>query len=245
MFLFLMAKNQTAAAGMCLGIAALLKMSPAILLLPLLYFQQWRVVASAAALVAAFGFALYISPIPFASYASFFDAFSQVSSGNLTLRFEDNLSIERALSQIFGMGVWDFRVALKVLLLLLGLLSLRCFTTGIRGQLRAYSAFMVLMILLSPTVWFQHLLWTAPAIYILVFSLQYEGERRLRILTRYMALFFAVSQIQLIRYQIRNLVPDMFPFATILPALLLLWLFWEMLHVEKVARYSVVPQPDS
>lgn len=167
-------------AGAALGIAAALKATPLLLALPLLlhrrvYSLVWAVLAGAAAHIPLLLYPLGITAIP-----DFINASAAISAGNVVNDPHYEYSIRRVLSLIWSPSVqWVTPLAACVLCVYgAALLYSRwvCRTavsipSGSNGTQRAaalcaleMTAGIGAMLLVSPLLWFHHLIWLFPLV---------------------------------------------------------------------------------
>jgi hypothetical protein len=197
-------RHKDGPAGAVLAIAALLKMSPFLLILLPLRLGRWRVIRSFAAtgLLAAL---FLLATTPLSVYQDFLIPFGPLLSGTLERHYFFNFAFDKAVLQLFSA---DQSTALRFTIkLLLGTLPLVVaalpLTKGKEAQdtLIRYGMLTTSMILLAPTLWGHHLVWALVPLCILAGRSFPTKDLQLRHLTFTLGLFVLFSQVLLIQLQ--------------------------------------------
>lgn len=225
LFVYLGTSGRQVAAGLVLGVAIAIKMSPAILLLPLIRFRRWRAcfigVLCALALVV-------LPPIIYGraeTLEHFWFSLTAVINDESRRGFVFNYVFDRAVLAIFSAENSSFarlfvRGGLFSAAVLYSMLWMR---TDKLGEVQLHSAMIGFMVLCSPIIWFHHFAWVLLPIVALSLSAR-EGENRIKDLTFTLGTYFALSQSNLMHYWAVREAPALVLFSGIFPGLVVLLL---------------------
>jgi len=198
--LFMRGKDQLA--GGVLAIAALLKMSPALLILLPLRLCRWRVLVGFLG-TTLFAVLLLLATTPMSVFKDFFLPFGPLLAGTLERHYFFNFAFDKAVLQLFGLD--DFAALRWTAKLILGLLPILAVTLlGKRNQgsahtLILYGILISCMILLAPTLWAHHLVWTIIPLCVLSGRIFPTKDERLRHMTLTLGMFVLFAQTLLIQ----------------------------------------------
>jgi alpha-1,2-mannosyltransferase len=151
-------------AGLCLGVAILLKTSPAILLVYFLALRRYRVIIATVPTLAAFSLLAFIQ---FGSqvYSDFFSVLGYIAGGRVVLSDYFNPSAAAVTYRILSaIGItlsgdllsWVYRVVYGGLFLWLMWRAWRGAYRSPQARYWLYAAVLILMTLVSPLVWYHH-----------------------------------------------------------------------------------------
>lgn len=171
-------KGKQILAGLSAGGAALLKISPGLVVLSFVFSRAPRaLLAFAAALLAGL---LWMLSLPQAAYSAFLEKFFVLASGGLETSLALNMSFVKAL--LLPAGLWKLNFAqtiTRALILAVGILAMRDLSRTSRDNSSAiFSTAIVFMILLSPTTWAHHLVWLYLPLVLTANSLELKGQAR-------------------------------------------------------------------
>lgn len=166
------ARGRFSASGMAVGIAAALKGAPIILALPLLVHRRWKALGSCMAALIAMHLPLLTFPKGVESLHEFLLAMRAIASGQVVNDPNYDYSMRRVVALFADLPAGD----LSSLLPLLGLLYLgvtawqRRQGAAVPGGSERLCAAQILsavpiMMLVSPLLWFHHLIWLFPVLF--------------------------------------------------------------------------------
>jgi hypothetical protein len=194
-------RGHSGRAGVALGLAALIKMSPALLLLVPIMRKEWRTVGSFGGTI---GIALLLlvllTPLPV--YQDFFTPFGPLLGGTLERHYIFNFAFDKALLQLLGV---DEMVPLRWIVKG-GLASVAVWLTfrirtigGVNGVAGSYAVLLPFMVLLAPTLWGHHLVWILPSIVYLLTRFWKSEQLQYRQWTIGVGLFVLLGQVLLLQ----------------------------------------------
>jgi hypothetical protein len=181
-------RGQSGRAGVALGLAALIKMSPTLLLLVPILRKDWRTVGWFGGTI---GLALLLLALlaPLPVYQDFFTPFGPLLGGTLIpLRW-----IVKAVLAAIAVGL---------------VLRIRTIA-GVHGIAGSYAALLPFMVLLAPTLWGHHLVWILPSIVYLLTRSWKDEQLQYRQWTIGVGLFVLLGQVLLLQLKsCRFALPD-------------------------------------
>jgi len=147
-------------AGCALGLAVALKMSPIILIIPLLVHGNHRTVMACGLTVIGSFLLAVLSQRGLALLADWFESLATIQRDNFFWNLPENASLARMLVQMFSIAPWLARTLTLTVAVLLGIIvSIRFRKVSADRLVIPFAAFVSLMIIASPIVWYHHLLW--------------------------------------------------------------------------------------
>jgi hypothetical protein len=204
-------RGQSGRAGVALGLAALIKMSPTLLLLVPILRKDWRTVGWFGGTI---GLALLLLALltPLPVYQDFFTPFGPLLGGTLERHYIFNFAFDKALLQLLGLdGLIPLRWIVKAVLAAIAVgLVLRIRTiAGVHGIAGSYAALLPFMVLLAPTLWGHHLVWILPSIVYLLTRSWKDEQLQYRQWTIGVGLFVLLGQVLLLQLKsCRFALPD-------------------------------------
>ncbi|MEN9846730.1 MAG: hypothetical protein RIS36_1877 [Pseudomonadota bacterium] len=213
-------------AGLALAFAIHIKMTPVLLLLAPILFRRWRTVGWCAMGVVA------IATLPVVELGSFdhithFLASISATSNNPVLRgAEYNFAVDRVL--LLPLGLFGQELPRRLVMLsLLGVFA-GCLA-GMRRRneqdfLEMVGVLIVVMVLVSPIIWFHHFAWILPSLAIATMRPAPTFDLRLKNLTISLGILFAVSKILLLHTVVIHEAAILTHVSALVPTCLLLWL---------------------
>lgn len=214
--------NKFGFAGICIGIAAGIKITPALLLLTFLPYRHYRGIAGFT-----FGILASFAVVALDSQArytlnQFLDYLLALSADERHRDFPFNYAFDKAILLPFGL---ELERSLRWLVKALVVSSCFLCLFRIRPDKVPFSTTLAimccLMMLGSPIMWFHHLTWALPPLIVLLSRVPEQPTMRIKHLTLSIGLFFALSQTHLLHYWIFSHQPDLMRFSTMLPGLLI------------------------
>lgn len=211
-------------AGFLVSLAAAIKMSPALVLLPLIR-KGWKECMFGVGITLAICAALVgISGVLLSDLQLFFTNFTNLAAGKVDAEFITNFAIYRPVLGLLGISDNGFAgwIVKVMLLVVCVVLSLRLRLNSEPQRLSAVGFVVCWMIALPPTVHFQHLTWgLIPLIAIA------SHVRDMRGAFWAAAVYFALDQSNLIMYSVLDKLPAATPAAQLFPACVLTFAgFW-------------------
>lgn len=229
-FFLCYAKQSLYAAGAVLGIAASIKITPALLLLVPLKNKHWKVFVAFGLLVLA-SLALPLFSSNTHVVWDFFDYLQGLSVDARHRDFPFNYAFDKAILLPFGLqDLVTLRWGIKAFVLVLPVaLVMRAKLSSTKANLTYLAFVSCCMVLSSPIMWFHHLAWILPAITVFTMNNEHTGKRSLRYFTLAIGYFFAISQTHLIQFQVFMNNPAGLKFTTLVPGVLILTLAMHLL----------------
>lgn len=228
--IYCVARGKDLSAGVLLALAALVKMSPTLLLIVPYWLGRWRVFTGFGATVLLSSLVLLLSSTPFSVYKDFFLPFGPLLAGTLERQYVFNFAFDKTLLSAIGLdGIPALRWLVRLLLLAL---LLQHFRTAQRrdelGVLRAYGLAVIFMMLLSPTVWGHHLVWALIPLFALSLNATYSEEALYRHLATTLGFYVVLGQTMLIHLSAWKVNHDLSLFTALVPGVTLLFLAREL-----------------
>jgi hypothetical protein len=223
------------AAGAFIGLAAGIKITPALLILGFLSYRRFGGLAgfivSALASLAVVGLDSSTSY----SLSEFLHFLLTLAADEKHRDFTFNYAFDKAILLPFGLEAErGLRWLIKCLLLILAFwVSFRAYKEKY-PELVCFSLLLCIMMLASPIMWFHHLAWALPAIAILMLQAPRHKEKLLPHATLALGLFFALSQTHLLQYWTYKQAPHFLKFTTMAPGLLVLLLAYNLWRTRKI-----------
>jgi hypothetical protein len=146
--------------GACIAVGAALKATPAIVLLPFLVFLRWRGIAGFIAVLIVLGAMSAASPRGVQVYFDFLNALEVFSSAPLSI----DPYYDYGLQKLLGHAAGKYAALLLLGIYAVSILALGR-SRGVRNNERVPYGILLgvpIMILISPCIWFHHLLWILP-----------------------------------------------------------------------------------
>ncbi|RIL09502.1 MAG: hypothetical protein DCC75_06390, partial [Proteobacteria bacterium] len=227
-FALSVAKEREIQAGTALALAALIKMSPALLLLALLKLRMWRSIAAFAGVSISLTLLLYAFTESAQVYAGFFNPVVPLVSGDMEERFVFNFAVDKSLLSLLGMhDNLYLRWLIKALLFALPLaLTLAARPVGMRSNLVLCGILVCCMILAAPSIWFHHMVWLIIPLAVLTIRKEmldeYSSKAAMRHWTFCLGCYFALSQTNQFHYLALVHAPVLLNVTALLPALVIL-----------------------
>jgi hypothetical protein len=154
------AQGKCLSSGVCIAVGAALKATPAIVLLPFLVFLRWKGIAGFIAGLIVLGAISAASPRGVQVYFDFLNALEVFSSAPLSI----DPYYDYGLQKLLGLAAGKYAA-----LLLLGIYAVSTIalgrSKGVQNNERVPYGILLgvpIMILISPCIWFHHLLWILP-----------------------------------------------------------------------------------
>ncbi|MBX7143003.1 MAG: DUF2029 domain-containing protein [Oligoflexia bacterium] len=230
-FFLCYAANTFYLAGALLGIAASIKITPALLLLVPLKTKRWGVLLSFFVI----GVTLLLLPTLATNNPHVLNDFIGYLQGmSVDGRHRDfpfNYAFDKAILLPFGLEEAVYlRWLIKGLVLALPIFVVaKARITSIREALTYLGFVSCCMVLSSPIMWFHHLAWALPAIVVFALNNEHTGERLIRHYTLAIGYLFAISQTHLIQFQVFMNNPAGLKYTTLVPGVLVLTLACNLL----------------
>ena len=226
-YLFAILKGRYQLGGVFLSFAAVLKISPALLCIWFVLARKWKgfgaFLLSVLVLTCIEVFLFGVQP-----FHDFFTSFSSISNGNALEGFVFNYS---SVSSVLALLPFrQFNTILSFVLKCVFWLVFLFFLWRDREYSSRSSGFPILgvnsiilcfMLLLSPILWFHHFIWALVPLVTLMCKRIEGEENRFRYWTICAAFVFAITQINLLHYQVLMNIPWAVSLSGVVPTLIL------------------------
>ncbi len=147
-------------AGVALALAVVAKMSPLLLLVEVVWHRRLKSLTSFVATLVVLALWMLSSSIPLETYSDFFLKFGALASGSLETSLFFNVAFAKTLLYPFGLeNAALVRAIISIVVLVISLVLLGRMPGDERSRERQRAYLVILMFLLSPTVWFHHFVW--------------------------------------------------------------------------------------
>ncbi len=207
-------------AALCLSLAAIIKISPALIALLFLLKRDYRSFC-----IFLFGIGvLCLLTIPGTGLQPFLDfvvSLPELRQGKELAAFVFNFATVPAVLDVFSVNS-DSGAAYLLQLFLVSLMFFLLFRVK-ECSLR-FGILVVFMLLFSPILWFHHLCWLMLPIVILFCEQPNDVESRYRHWTICAAFVFLTTQVNLFHYQVFQHLPGALPLSALMPSLIMLCL---------------------
>lgn len=226
------------AAGLLLGFAALIKMSPALLLLGWLRPFRPQVFLGFFSAILVSGIFLWIAPYNFDLVKDFFKPFGPLITGSLERDFVFNFAFDKAILGALGLDhIESLRWILKLSVIVLPLALVGLWKSKDQeSHLRLHAVLICCMVLASPIIWFHHLTWLLIPLVIALRQNIADKQLRYKFWTNCAGIFFVLSETNLFHFLAMTQQASVLPLTTLVPTGGILWLLVVLIQLERKSR---------